>query len=129
MIVYLVALLSITFLLNHSHSGRAVALSLSILPAIPLVGVVAIMRLYLKEEKDEFQRSLLLESLLWAAGCLLAVSSVWGLAELYAEIPHIPIFFVFPGFFFFFGICTPLVRFRYHSGPEEGGPEEGGPVE
>ena len=119
MVIYLVAIFATTYILKHTHPGRTVAVLLSILPALPIVAVLAVVGLYLKEETDEFQRNLYLQNLLWAAGCVLAFSSVWGLSEMYADIPPIPIFYVFPGFWLFFGICTPLVRRKYRSGPDE----------
>ena len=39
-----------------------------LLPAIPIIGIIAVVGLYLAEEKDEFQRNLLIQSMLWGLG-------------------------------------------------------------
>ena len=75
--------------------------------------MIAIAGLYLKEETDEFQRSIFQQSLLWSIGLVLAVTSIWGLLEMIASVPHLPIFYVFPAFCVFFGICSPLLKRRY----------------
>jgi hypothetical protein len=31
-----------------------------------------------------------------ATGVVLAVASVWGLLELYTDVPRLPVFFIFP---------------------------------
>ena len=113
MALYMVFLFGSLYLLQHGQPTRWVALSLAVLPSLPLILVVAILGRYLKEETDEFQRSVLVECLLWGLGCTLALSSVWGLLEVIAHVPHLPIFYVFPGFWFFFGIATPFVKMRY----------------
>jgi uncharacterized membrane protein YcfT len=86
---------------------------IAILPSIPLVAMIAIAGLYLKEETDEFQRAIFQQSLLWSIGFVLALTSIWGLLEMIADVPHLPIFYVFPGFCVFFGICSPLLKRRY----------------
>ena len=53
---YLVTLLSTALTIKHLHPAHAVAVVLAIIPAIPIAATIAIVGLYLKEEKDEFQR-------------------------------------------------------------------------
>ena len=110
---YLGLLFLATHILRHDHPSRPLALVIAILPSIPLVAMIAIAGLYLKEETDEFQRSIFQQSLLWSIGLVLAVTSVWGLLEMIAGVPHLPIFYVFPAFCVFFGICSPLLKRRY----------------
>lgn len=111
--LYLISLFLATHILRHDHPSRPLAIVIAILPSIPLVAMIAIAGLYLKEEKDEFQRSIFQQSLLWSVGLVLAVTSIWGLLEMIADVPHLPIFYVFPGFCVFFGICSPLLKRRY----------------
>ena len=100
-------------ILRHDHPSRPLAIVIAILPTIPLVAMIAIAGLYLKEETDEFLRSIFQQSLLWSIGLVLAITSIWGLLEMIADMPHLPIFYVFPAFCVFFGICSPLLKRRY----------------
>ena len=111
--LYLISLFFATHILRHDHPSRPLALGIAILPSIPLVAMIAIAGLYLKEETDEFQRFIFQQSLLWSVGFVLAVTSIWGLLEMIAGVPHLPIFYVFPGFCVFFGICSPVLKRRY----------------
>jgi uncharacterized membrane protein YcfT len=111
--LYLILLFLATHILRHDHPSRPLAIVIAILPSIPLVAMIAIGGLYLKEEKDEFQRSIFQQSLLWSIGFVLAVTSIWGLLEMIAGVPHLPIFYVFPAFCVFFAICSPLLKRRY----------------
>jgi hypothetical protein len=111
---YLILLFSTILILRHDHPSRPLAILLAILPSIPIVAIIVIVGLYLKEETDEFQRSIFQQTLLWSMGCVLAITSVWGLLEMMiANLPHLPIFYIFPGFWLFFGILTPLLKRRY----------------
>ena len=110
---YLVLLFAATHILRHNHPSRPLAIVIAILPSIPLVAMIAIAGLYLKEETDEFQRAIFQQSLLWSMGLVLAVTSIWGLLEMIAGVPHLPIFYVFPVFCVFFSISSPLLKRRY----------------
>jgi uncharacterized membrane protein YcfT len=111
--LYLVLLSLAVYILRHYHPSRPLAIVIAILPTIPLVAMIAIAGLYLKEETDEFQRSIFQQSILWSIGLVLAVTSIWGLLEMIASVPHLPVFYVFPAFCIFFGICSPLLKRRY----------------
>lgn len=111
--LYLIFLFLAIHILRHDHPSRSLAIVIAILPSIPLVAMIAIAGLYLKEETDEFLRSIFQQSLLWSIGLVLAITSIWGLLEVIVGVPHLPIFYVFPGFCLFFGICSPLLKLRY----------------
>jgi hypothetical protein len=111
--IYIVLIFLASYVHRHNHPSRSLAILISILPSIPLVAFVATAGLYLKEETDEFLRSIFQQSLLWSMGLILAFTSVWGLLEMLADVPHLPVFYVFPGFWVFFGICSPLLKLRY----------------
>ena len=111
--LYLILLSLAVYILRHYHPSRPLAIVIAVLPTIPLVAMIAIAGLYLKEETDEFLRSIFQQSLLWSIGLVLAITSIWGLLEMIADMPHLPIFYVFPAFCVFFGICSPLLKRRY----------------
>ena len=116
---YVALLFSTVFLLKHHQIDHLLVIALAILPSLPIVATIVIVGLYLKEERDEFQRSVLERAMLWATGCVLAVSSVWGFLEMFAELPHLPSFYIFPGFWFLVGVCTPLVKMGYRGVADE----------
>ena len=58
---------------------------LAVLPALPLVGSLVIVGLYIAEESDEFERSILVQSMLWGLGGALSVSTVWGFLSDFAK--------------------------------------------
>jgi hypothetical protein len=119
MTFYVLFLLGASYFLRHYHPGRTITILLSILPSLPILGVIVTVGLYLKEETDEFVRNVFLQGMLWTMGLLLAFCSVWGFLEMFADFPHIPTFYTFPAFWFLFGVCYPLVRRQYRSGPDE----------
>lgn len=113
MIAYVVVIMSVSFAFNHLQLTGPLAWALATAPALPILGVIAVMGLYLREEADEFQRAVLIESMLWGIGLTLAGSSVWGLLELYVDAPRVPVFWAFPVFCGAMGLAQPFVRRRY----------------
>jgi hypothetical protein len=111
--LYVVALVSVVLIFRHHHPTGVIAYLLAILPAIPIIGVIAIVGLYLSEEKDEFQRALLVQSMVWGIGATLAVTTAWGFLEAFTFVPHLQLTMVFPLFWFFVGVSTGILKMRY----------------
>ena len=85
----------------------------AILPALPILWALVAVGQYLGEEKDEFQRSLHVEYLLWGIGGTLAVTTVWGYLEDFAQVRRLDLVYVYPIFWLFVAIAMPVVRRRY----------------
>jgi hypothetical protein len=85
----------------------------AVAPALPIIAVIAIMGLYLMEERDEFQRGMSVQALLWGMGVTLAGATVWGFLENFGLVEHMPTYLAFPVFCGVFGLAQPLVRWRY----------------
>ncbi|MDQ0464543.1 hypothetical protein QO010_002324 [Caulobacter ginsengisoli] len=113
MTAYMALILAATYSFDHFHITGVAAYALAIAPGIPLLGVITVIGLYLAEEKDEFERTVLVESMLWGIGVTLAICSVWGLLEVYAGAPRLWVFLVGPIFCGAYGLATPLIRLRY----------------
>ena len=79
---------------NAPPSAGAVALSV-VAGAGVLVWIWATAR-YLVEIGDEYLRMLQVRAILVATGVTLAVTSMWGMVELFTTAPRLPVFFVFP---------------------------------
>ncbi len=106
-----VALLSLC-MLRYEHPAHSLTVLLAVLPAIAMVAVIVVVGLYLKEQKDEFQRELLIQALLWGMGATLAISSVSGFLEANAGSPHVPAFYIFVLFWAITGIVGVIQRFQ-----------------
>jgi hypothetical protein len=105
----LVAALAIRF----GHLQHTVAYFVAILPAFPIFGALAASAVYLAEEKDEFQRQILLESLLGGIGLTLAGTTVWGYLESFVGAPHLDAIWIYPIFWVATGVSVPFVWMRY----------------
>ncbi len=113
MAIYLVFLFIAQWTFHHIHPTGLVVYFLAVLPALPLIASLAIVGLYIAEEPDEFERSIIVQSMLWGLGGALSASTIWGSLEDFANAPHISTFYVFLFFWIFMGISQPFIRMRY----------------
>jgi hypothetical protein len=102
---------ALAFRLYHPHG--VLAYLVSILPALPIIGALVYTGVYLAEEKDEFQRNLLVQSLLGGTGGILAVITAWGYMEDFAHAPHMDLIWVYALFWVFAGVSYCVVCARY----------------
>jgi CDP-diglyceride synthetase len=100
-----------SFRLLHLHGVPAYFVA--VLPALPILWALVAVGQYLAEEKDEFQRALHVEYLLWGIGGTLAVTTVWGYLEDFVQVPRLDLIYVYPIFWLFVAIAMPVVRRRY----------------
>jgi len=98
---------------HHLHPSGIVACLLAILVALPNVALIVIFGFYLSEEKDEFQRNLLVQSLLWAIGATLTLITFWGVLVMFEVVQSRSLVWVFPLFCLFMAIAKFMVRLRY----------------
>lgn len=98
---------------HQIRSGSGVEILLGILMALLYIGFIANFGLYLAEEKDEFERAVLSQSMLWGVGATMIVASSWGVLELFDKVRHLnPVWFV-PLFCFFMAAARFLIRRKY----------------
>jgi putative oxidoreductase len=83
------------------------ALALSV--AAPVVGQIWA-TLSLMRESDEFVRAVTAKQFILASGLAMAIASVWGFGESYADAYHIPAWIIYPLFWACFGLVAPFVR-------------------
>ncbi len=95
------------------HFTGISAYLVAVLPALPIIGALVGTGAYLNEEKDEFQRNLLVQSLLGGIGVTLAATTVWGYLEDFARAPHLNLIWVYPLFWLFVAASIPFVIRRY----------------
>ena len=113
MIVYVLFTFIAQWSFHHLHPTGLMVYLLAILPALPLVGSIAIVGLYIAEESDEFQRSIVIKSMLWGFGVALAIGSVWGSLEIFANAPHRSAFYAYLSFWIVNAISGVVIRLRY----------------
>ena len=77
------------------------------------LGFIVTHGVYLVTAKDEFQRTVHIESILWSIGVTFTVTTFWGLLETFAHIPHLGALWICPMFVVFMGLAKRLVRLRY----------------
>jgi hypothetical protein len=113
MALYIAFLFIAKWSFHHLHPTGLVVYLLAVLPALPLIGSLAIVGLYIAEEHDEFVRSILVQSMLWGLGGALSASTIWGFLEDFANAPHISTVYVYVFFWIFMGLSQPFIRMRY----------------
>lgn len=110
---YIAVLLFVAFYFYRLHPHGLCAYLLALLPAIALTGFIVTIGLYLAEEKDEFQRDLMVQALLWGLGGVLVFTSAWGSLETFIHIRHFQPTWTYSIFWFFFILRTPFLMWKY----------------
>lgn len=99
--------------IRFGHLPHGSAYLIALLPAFPIIGALVVTGLYLAEETDEFQRQLLIDSVLGGMAITLAGTTVWGYLEAMASVPHLDSIWIYPIFWIATGVSMPFVWMRY----------------
>jgi hypothetical protein len=113
MVAYIVLILGVTWMIRYAPPPGIWRYVAAVSPAVPLVGVIVTLGLYLAEETDEFRRMQLAQAMLWGLGATLTVTTVWGFLEDLAGAPHLALTWIFPIFCVCMGVARLLIRRRY----------------
>jgi hypothetical protein len=87
-VAYAVLLLGAVWLFRWRHPAGALAYSLAVLPALPLLGIFWSMGRYLSEEDDEYLRTVETRKALIATGVMLSVTTIWGFLQSFDLVPR-----------------------------------------
>jgi hypothetical protein len=98
---------------QHHLTGGVQAYFLATLFAAPIVAIIIVFGLYLREEKDEFERTVITQSMVWGLGGTLAVTTFWEGLDLFGQAKHFGPFGVFVIFLVFTNISKFFVRRSY----------------
>lgn len=85
------------------------AWGLALTVSAPVVGQIWA-TLSLMRDSDEFVRAVTAKQFILAAGAAMAIASVWGFGESYADAYHLPAWLIYPLFWACFGVIAPFVR-------------------
>jgi hypothetical protein len=111
--VYIVLTICIALYFYKFHPHGPLATVLALLPAVALLGFIIAIGLYLIEDKDEFQRSLMVEVLLWGLGGVLVFTSAWGSLETFTHIRHFNPSWTYQIFWLCVAIRAPFLLRKY----------------
>ena len=111
-ILYVGLLLLAKIAFRH-HLSNWMQYVVAVLPALPIIGMMAIVGIYLGEETDEFEKTVMVQSMLWSIAGTLAVMTVWGFLETFVHVEHLDDYMSFPMFWVFVALVTPIIRRRY----------------
>jgi len=113
MVVYVVTLMVTTELFRRGLTAGPLGYVLALLPAIPILGIFVLYGRYFREETDEFQRQMVMTSLIWSGAATLCEATVWGFLETFGKAPHVWMWAVPVAFFVQLAVTTPLASRRY----------------
>jgi hypothetical protein len=103
MIVYSVTVVGVSMWMERGGPTGWLRYVVAILPALPIVGVIAAMGAFIVEQKDEYQRMLMVKNALIATGFALSVSTAWGFLQAYGLAP------LYPGYAAFILFCIGMI--------------------
>jgi len=105
MSLYIAVLFATVRAVKHMHPHGWELYVISLLPAIPLLAVMAQLGIYLQEEKDEYIRLITMRSLLVGTAALLAVLVVNDFLRSISGAAALPVFTSWVTFFLAFGVA------------------------
>lgn len=113
MMFYVLFLFGAVWAFPRFHPTGVLAYLLAILPALPIIGGIVVVGIYLAEEKDEFQRTLFIQAMIWGIGATLSLTTAWGFLEVFQLVPHFELYLVFPLFCTLTGFASGMLKARY----------------
>jgi hypothetical protein len=102
-----------TVFVDRRHPVGAELYALAALPTIPIVCMLAVLAMYVARVRDEFQRAMVVRSLLWAIGATLAVGVFLGYVRDFGGVLRLPAFMELVAFWVMFGIAHVVQMRRY----------------
>jgi hypothetical protein len=95
-IAYVAGIALATWLIPDDAKASPLTVGIALLPGLAVLTWVWAMGRLLVELDDEYLRLLEVKKALVATAFTLAVCSMWGILELFTDVPKLPVFFVFP---------------------------------
>lgn len=111
----LVPALIVALLLQHYHATPTgwLAVVCVFLFNLPFLAWIAIIVLYFKEEKDDFQTQMLSRAMLLGIGATMVVTMLWGAMEQFNLVPIMRVRVVMPLFVGFYVVALKALLWRY----------------
>jgi len=112
-LVFLVLVMLFSLSYFHLHPTGICAVLYAALLSSPVIAGIFSLGLYLSEEKDEFQRALLVQAILWALGVTICVAFVWIALGTFLHVPHMNFLSGEILFVLAFAVSFWVMRWRY----------------
>ena len=93
MVIYVATLAIANWAIVQAGPRGPAAWAIAMLPALPIIGVFAVIGRLLVELKDEYVRMLLVRQSLIATATMLSVATVYGFLEDFGLTPHLPAYY------------------------------------
>jgi hypothetical protein len=116
---YVLAVLGTTFYVHAHHPTGIMLYALSAIPSFCIFAMLGVVVIYLRDEKDEFQRVLVVRALLTAAFAILALSAYMDFLRSYGNLPALPPFTDFVLFWMIFGLAQAVQSIRANGVSDE----------
>jgi hypothetical protein len=114
--IYMPFCLMLSVLKPAKNSTSAWILDLG--TGVTMVAMLVAAAIGFARQRDEFQRKLLTEAMIWGVGGMLAITTVWGLLETHTSIPRMDILLNFPIFITITAIAKVVLFRRNPAGNE-----------
>ena len=112
MAVYIVLVFATTILVRHIGVSGWLLYVVAVIPCLPILRLVQVVAIYLHEEKDEFQRLLVVRAILAGASVTLFISAVSDFLRSYTDTGDLPPFTIFILFWTVFGAAQGIQSYR-----------------
>jgi xanthosine utilization system XapX-like protein len=103
-LAYATLLIGAVLALKYHLVSGVMTYAIAILPAVPVIGIIGAIGLYLAEEQDEYVRMLMVRQTLWASGFALSAATIWGFLESFELIGRVDGYYVVIVWFFGLGV-------------------------
>ena len=95
-VLYALGIVLATGLIPDDAGATPLTVGIALLPGLGMVLMIWAIGRLLIELDDEYLKMLEIRKALAATGVVLVVSSVWGILEIYTDVPRLPLFLMFP---------------------------------
>jgi hypothetical protein len=110
--LYVAVLLVAMWVVKHAHPHGWVLYTIAVAPALPMLGTLGALGVYLQEEKDEYVRLITMRSLLAGTAALLTVLVVNDFLRSISGAAALPVFASWVTFFLAFGLAQAVQTMR-----------------
>jgi hypothetical protein len=119
MSAYVLLVFGTTWVVRHEHVTGWLLYVCAVLPSLAIVRTLRVQALYLKEEKDEFVRQQVVNSLLSATAVVLGLTAFSDFLRSYTPHGTLPPFTVYVAFCMVFGLAQAVQSRRNRAGGDE----------
>jgi hypothetical protein len=106
---YLLIIFGVSTFVHRHHPTGGELYALAAMPSVPILGVLFAVWAYLRDEKDEYQRDMMIKSILWGTAAVLAMTAFFGFLRSFGWTGSVPPFTEFVTFW----LLVALAKFCY----------------